>query len=231
MLFAPIGLLAVGLVAGALWWRWASRRQSIPCPTWLGWLLTNPYTNAVAGAGVILDRLRLALGMRVLDVGSGTGRVAIPAAERVGPTGEVVALDVQAGMLERVRSAATARGLTNVRTIEARIDGVLPANGSFDSAFDRALLVTVLGEIPDQARALRALYAALRHDGVLSITEMLPDPHYQSRRAVRRLAEDAGFQVEATHGTWIAYTMNFHKRLPDRPARFAVTSPTSAESP
>lgn len=212
MPLAPIGLVAAGMVLGALWWRSASRRRSVPCPTWLGWLLTNPYTNAVAGAAVIIDRLCLAPGMRVLDVGAGRGRIAIPAAERVGAAGEVVALDVQAGMLERVRLAAAARGITNVRTIEARIDGALETNGNFDSPFDRALLVTVLGEIAHQARALRTLHAALRSDGILSITEMLPDPHYQSRRAVRRLAEDAGFQVDATYGSGIAYTMNFRKR-------------------
>lgn len=208
MALAPIAVVVVGLFSGALWWRSASRRRSVPCPTWLGWLLTNPYTNAVAGADVILDRLRLAPGMRVLDVGTGTGRLAIPAAERVGPTGEVVALDVQRGMLERVRSAAAVRGLTNILTVEASIDSESPIQG----AFDRALLVTVLGEIPDQERAMRALHAALRPDGVLSVTEMLPDPHYQSRRAVRRLAERAGFRLERTHGSWLAFTMNFTKR-------------------
>lgn len=44
--------------------------------------------------GVLLDRLDLAPapGMRVLDAGCGPGRLAIPAARRVGPGGEVVAL-------------------------------------------------------------------------------------------------------------------------------------------
>lgn len=47
--------------------------------------------------------------MRVLDAGCGPGRLTIPLARQVGPTGEVVALDVQQGMLKRVRKNA-ARG-------------------------------------------------------------------------------------------------------------------------
>lgn len=40
---------------------------------------------------------------------------------------------------------------------------------------------------------------------------MIPDPHYQSRSTVRRLAESAGFTHERWFGSWVAYTMNFHK--------------------
>ena len=58
---------------------------------------------------------------------------------------------------------------------------------------------------------MRALYAALRCGGLLSVTEMIPDPHYQSRSTVRWLAQSAGFTYERSFGTWIAYTMNFRK--------------------
>ena len=54
--------------------------------------------------------------------------------------------------------------------------------------FDRALLVTVLGEIPDRDAALRAIFDALKPGGILSITEILRDPHYQRRTTVLRLA-------------------------------------------
>lgn len=188
-------------------WRLASRRR-LPCPSWLGWLLSNPYTSAVAGTATILDRLDLAPGMRVLDAGSGPGRLTIHVAERAGPTGEVVALDVQEEMLRRVRAAADERMLTNVRLVQGSIEDGVPAAAA---TFDRALLVTVLGEVPDRVAAMRALHAALRPNGVLSITEMLPDPHYQSRRTVRRLAEAAGFRLDSVHGTWLAFTMNFRK--------------------
>ena len=90
----------------------------------MAWLLSNPYTHALAGPAAVLDGLGLAPGMRVLDAGCGPGRLTLPAAERVGSEGEVIALDVQASMLERVLDAAAARGLTNVRTLRGSIAAV-----------------------------------------------------------------------------------------------------------
>ena len=171
----------------------------------MAWLLSNPYTHALAGPAAVLDGLGLAPGMRVLDAGCGPGRLTLPAAERVGSEGEVIALDVQASMLERVRAAAAARGLTNVRTLRGSIESV----DLGVATVDRAFLVAVLGEVPDRAGALRALHAALRPGGVLSVTELLPDPHYQTRRTVRRLGERAGFCHDGEQG--LAFTMRFRK--------------------
>src|SRR5262249_30225535 len=157
-----------------LWWRYASRRRTLPCPIWLSWLLTNPLSRD-GGSAPILDRLDLKPGMRVLDVGCGPGRVSIPAAQRVGPQGQVVSLDVQEAMLKKLQQRAASRGVANIRTILGPVEGAtLEAD-----RFDRALLVWVLGEIPDRAAALRQIFAALRPGGVLSITETLRDPHYQ----------------------------------------------------
>ena len=203
-----VSLAAMGLVAAhALWWRHAARRRRLPCPAWLGWLLENPYTNALAGSVTQLDRADVGPGMRILDAGCGTGRVTIPAAERVGPAGEVVALDVQEGMLERVRQRATDRGLGNVRPVL----GAVESDVVEEESFDRAILATVLGEIPDREAAMRALCGALKPEGILSVTEVFPDPHYQGRRTVRRLAEEAGLGFERMYGTRLAFTMNFRK--------------------
>ena len=49
-------------------------------------------------------------GMRVLDIGCGTGAHAVAVAEQVVPGGEVLALDVSAPFLERVRVRAEAAG-------------------------------------------------------------------------------------------------------------------------
>jgi ubiquinone/menaquinone biosynthesis C-methylase UbiE len=202
---AGVALGGIALVAFA--WRAASRRWQLPCPAWLGWLVESPYMDAVAGSAALLDRAAVGSGMRVLDAGCGPGRVTISAAERVGPVGEVVGLDLQEPMLARLRRKAAVRGLTNVRTVRGQLEAGVVERDSFDRAF----LVTVLGEIPDRAAALRALHAALRPGGVLSVTELIPDPHYQSRRTVRRLAEAAGFRPDQTYATPLAFTMNFRK--------------------
>ena len=95
-----LGVITV-FVAVSLVWRWASRRRQLPCPAWLAWGLENPLTDIIAGTQVPLERIDPRPGERVLDVGSGPGRLTLPAAERVGPTGTVVALDVQPKMLTR----------------------------------------------------------------------------------------------------------------------------------
>jgi SAM-dependent methyltransferase len=57
-------------------------------------------------------------GMRVLDVGSGAGDVALLAAEFVGPEGEVVGVDVDGAALKVARGRAHALGLRNVSFVE-----------------------------------------------------------------------------------------------------------------
>src|SRR5262245_66587298 len=63
-----------------------------------------------------------------------------PIAKHVGPRGEVVAMDIQAGMLERAREKAAAANLANIRFLEGELgEGKLGRN-----RFDRSLLLTVL---------------------------------------------------------------------------------------
>jgi ubiquinone/menaquinone biosynthesis C-methylase UbiE len=110
-------------------------------------------------------------------------------------------------MLARLQGRLDEQKLDNVRLIPAGIgDGELEAN-----TYDRALLVTVLGEIPDRQKALHEVYTALRTGGLLSITEVLPDPHYQTQAAVRNLAEMSGFKLEEEFGSVLAFTINFRK--------------------
>jgi ubiquinone/menaquinone biosynthesis C-methylase UbiE len=201
--------VVVLLVVVSLAWRVSSRRKSLPCPTWLRWAveLDNPFTR-VNRAAAIAANLDLRPGMRVLDVGCGPGRVTIPVAERVAP-GEVVAMDVQAGMLLRVREKAEAAQLKNVRFLEASA-----GRGKVEAEqFDRALLVTVLGEIPDQVAALREVFHALKPGGLLSITEVVFDPHFQTRGAVRRLSAAAGFREKRFLGGPLAYTLILEKSV------------------
>jgi ubiquinone/menaquinone biosynthesis C-methylase UbiE len=203
-----IALLLLALaVAVSLVWRAAARHWSLPCPSWLVPLLENPYFEAVAGADTVLTRAGVRSGMSVLDAGCGPGRLTLPAAERVGPAGRVVGLDVQARMIERLRRRVRAQDIANVDAVLAGLGtGQLPP-----AAFDVALLVTVLGEIPHKAAALREIHDALRPGGVLSVTEVLPDPHYQTVARVRALANAAGFHEQRLYAGVVSFTMNFVK--------------------
>ena len=139
-------LIVLALVVGiALVWRWASW----PCPAWLVPLLENSYVEAIAGAKTVLERAGIRPGMRVLDAGCGPGRLTLPASIMVGPSGQVVAVDIQRRMLDMLRDRVAKKGLTNVELVLAGLgEGRLAVKG-----FDIALLVTVLGEIPDKLAA------------------------------------------------------------------------------
>ena len=202
-----LGLLgAVALVA--ILWRLASRGRSVPCPASLSWLveLDNPFTKTNRAA-TIVERLDVRPGMAILDLGCGPGRLTIPIAREVGPAGKVVAMDIQSGMLQRAQEKARAANLTNIEFLQAGAgEGKLGRD-----RFDSSLLVTVLGEIPDRERALREIFYALKPGGLLSVTEIIFDPHFQSRQTVARLARSVGFRETTFHGNRIAFTLNFEK--------------------
>lgn len=119
-----------------------------------------------------------------------------------------MAMDLQPAMLDRLEQKRAEAGIGNIEAVLGDAGGGDIPRGPFD----RALLVTVLGEIVDQARALREIHGVLKPGGILSITEVLPDPHYQSRGRVRRLGEAAGFEVKEVQGPPHAYTINLCKR-------------------
>ena len=110
-------------------------------------------------------------------------------------------------MIDRLNKRAEAAGITNLTSILG--DATQPQ--VTEASFDLVLLATTLGEIPDRAAALRESFRALKPRGILSITEIFGDPHYQSRAAVTRLAEKAGFQLESVHGRWWFFTADFVK--------------------
>jgi ubiquinone/menaquinone biosynthesis C-methylase UbiE len=203
IIYILAGILALTAIVFVAW-QLASRRYSLPCPVWLRWMveLDNPFTQTNRAA-VIIALLDPQPGMTVLDGGCGPGRLTLPLAQRVGDSGQVVAVDIQAGMLARVREKAKAAGIENIELVEAGIgQGKLGLK-----RFDRAVLVTVLGEIPDRQAALKEIFGAMKPGGLLAVTEVIFDPHFQRRSVVARLAAEAGFHQRETHGNCIAYTM------------------------
>lgn len=75
-------------------------------------------------------------GERILDVGCGPGTTVVELARRVGPTGEVVGVDIAPGMVAAAERRAADRGITNVRFVvaDAEID---PIEGAYDGVYSR----------------------------------------------------------------------------------------------
>jgi ubiquinone/menaquinone biosynthesis C-methylase UbiE len=96
-----------------------------------------------------LDLARLAEGESVLDVGCGTGTLAIAAKSRVGPLGQVTGIDASPEMIGRANKKARKQGVeVHFQTAAAQS---LPFQ---DAAFDVALSTVMLHHLPDDARAM-----------------------------------------------------------------------------
>jgi SAM-dependent methyltransferase len=115
-------------------------------------------------------------GMRVLDVGSGAGDVALLAAELVGPEGEVVGVDVDTAALEIARGRAQSLGLRNVTFVEGDARSA-ELDGSFDAAVGRLVLMYWR----DPAEALRRIAGHVRPGGVVTFQELDLEPAVGSR--------------------------------------------------
>jgi len=87
-----------------------------------------------------VDRLPLSASMAVLDVCCGMGASAIPAAERVAPTGHVIAVHLAEKLLDKGSRRATEQGLTNIEFRRADLES-LPFP---DRTFRKALRGLVL---------------------------------------------------------------------------------------
>ncbi len=114
-----------------------------------------------------LAQLNLKPGQMVGDVGAGTGFYATRVAKRILPGGVVYAVDIQAGMLERLSSNAKARQLTNIKPIlGTESDPRLP-----EGKLDLVLLVDVYHEFSRPQQMLDRIREALKPDGQLVLLE------------------------------------------------------------
>jgi SAM-dependent methyltransferase len=107
----------------------------------------------------------VAPGQRVLDVATGRGAALLPAAERVGPGGSAVGIDLSETMLDLARAEAARRHLTvELRAMDAE-HLAFP-----DASFDRVLCAFGVMFFPDLARALGEVRRILAPGGVLAVS-------------------------------------------------------------
>ena len=81
-----------------------------------------------------------------------------------------------------------------------------------DGSVDRVFAIGCLPEIPDPVRVLREAYRILNERGLVSLSELFPDPDYPRRKTEIRWAEEAGFEVDEMFGNWFIYQLNFRKK-------------------
>ena len=104
--------------------------------------------------------------MRVLEIGSGAGDVALTLAERVGPTGQVIGVDVNATILDTARQRAAEAGMQNVEFIAGDARGL-----DFPDKFDAVVGRFVLMYMADPREAFAKLLTYMKPGGIVAFQE------------------------------------------------------------
>lgn len=112
----------------------------------------------------MLDLADIRTGNRVLDVAAGTGDQTLLAAQRVGPTGHVLAIDLSSNMLRGATDAVRSAGLTNVETRIMDAESLDLATDSFDAIICRSGLML----FPDPPKALKEMRKVVKPGGKIA---------------------------------------------------------------
>jgi arsenite methyltransferase len=111
---------------------------------------------------------RLALGERVLDLGSGAGTDSLVAAQMIGEHGHVTGIDMTPEMLAKARAAAAEMGATNVEFVESEAERLPFADTSFDVVISNG----VIDMIPDKDAVFAEIFRVLTHGGRIQIADV-----------------------------------------------------------
>ena len=133
--------------------------------------LPESAVESFAGTGNPFLLGRLAEGETVVDIGCGAGIDTLLAAQQVGPSGRVIAIDMTDAMLEKARAGAAALGLQNVDARKGYAEE-LPVE---DESVDVVISNGVINLAADKVRAISEIRRVLRPGGRLHLADVLLD--------------------------------------------------------
>ena len=141
----------------------------------------------------VMDILGIVPGKTVADIGAGSGWFTVRAAQRVGKSGTVYAVDINPEAIRYIEERAQKEQLLNVKTILGKPDNpVLPAD-----AIDSVLLLKTYHEVAEPVALLRNLRASLRPGGKIGIIDRNGngEDHGVNRDIVLHEAAQAGYRL------------------------------------
>jgi ubiquinone/menaquinone biosynthesis C-methylase UbiE len=136
------------------------------CPPWLSFLLINPFRRWAQNPKKILDHY-LKKGEIALDAGCGPGYFTIAMADLVGEEGLVIAADIHAEMLEKVRRRAEKAGLlSRIRLHLGQKDGL-----GVEDKVDFVLAFWMVHEVRDQDRFFSEIRSSMKPNATFLLVE------------------------------------------------------------
>ncbi len=165
------------------------------CPWWMGYLLASPMRRWRQKPEELLAPY-LREGMTVLEPGPGMGFFTLPMARMVGPAGRIVAIDIQAKMLESLRKRAMKAGTLeriDTRLVQPDALGI----GDLKDRADFVLAFAVVHEMPSPAAFFCEAAAAMKTGALMLFAE--PAGHVKPAmfQAELQAAREASLAVTA----------------------------------
>jgi ubiquinone/menaquinone biosynthesis C-methylase UbiE len=180
-----------------------------PMPQFLANLIDNPLRRRIQPPATTPIRHGVEPGMLVLEVGPGNGRYTLSTAERLGDKGQLVTIDIEPKMIQRVKTRAAAASVANISGVVSDVHQ-LPFN---EGQFDLIYLIAVIGEIPRPDEALVEFKRVLSETGSLVFSELIFDPDYPRAETLIRKATASGYRLKEKIGNIVYYTLRFEKEV------------------
>ena len=164
-------------------------REAHTCPWWLCFTFDNPVRGLFQNPFTILNGY-VKTGDTVLDIGPGMGYFTFPLSEKVGAGGNVVALDIQEGMLKRLEQKVAKNEAPNIKI--KLYDGV---KFNLDEKFDFILLFWMFHEVKNKPVFIKEISSVIKNGAKLLIVE--PKLHVDKKRfnASIQLMTNEGFKI------------------------------------
>ena len=208
-----ITILLIILTIFILWQvfiRLLRRYFDFPAPAFIGNFLDSDFRRRMQPPDKIISRSGIKKGMKILEVGCGSGAFTTFVARAAGDKGEVFALDIQPEMLKQIENKLKQPENSDIKNIHL-IEGDALNIPLEDNYFDLVYAITVFQEIPDKNKALKEMKRVLKPNGILAITEFLPDPDYPFKSTTVKIGTSEGFISDDVEGSFWNYTARFIK--------------------